>query len=157
MSTNWYEKLFKESKPLSNYKYLLELILFQIQTESDWERGYEHCGYIIEHYIDNLAEPYRDKIFEIIPYDILKEKILDVPFGFGTAFQNQDTSKADEELFYKIHEALQMAESDSEHYLYCEDNQKGCRKCGCSAEKDADGERICFCDTCCKIGCDIIQ
>ena len=31
--------------------------------------------------------------------------------------------------------------------------RRGCERCGCSAELDADGDRICFCDTCRVLGC----
>ena len=31
--------------------------------------------------------------------------------------------------------------------------RRGCERCGCSAELDVEGERICFCDTCRVLGC----
>lgn len=154
---DWYKTLFQTNKPLNNYKYVLELILLQMESESDWDRGYEHQGYIIQHYLDNLEESYREKIFDLIPHDILKEKILDVPYGFGTAFQEVSTSKEDEALFYKYRDIINDTLSMEEMEYYKSLTGAGCRKCGCSAEKDAEGERICFCDTCCKDGCDIIQ
>ena len=96
----WYEKYFKENTQEDNYKFLLEMILNQMDYDcSDYMwRDYKHQGVYIQYFLDNLEQPYRERVFKHISPEILKSYILDVAYGFGDGGDSETTRF----LFYKI-------------------------------------------------------
>lgn len=81
-----------------NYIRLLNYIALQIDTdEIDYaERKADTMKSYIEYYLEHMDREYKYELNRIIPYEILKEKILDVPFGFG------DPSCRDDEMIDTI-------------------------------------------------------
>ena len=81
----WFHKIFHQSTMLENYIFLIQTIYNQINTEiSDYvRRDYIHQNTYIAYFLENIEYKYKNRLFEIIPYDILKTKVLDVEFGFN--------------------------------------------------------------------------
>jgi hypothetical protein len=138
----WIEEQHKDNTITQNYRFLLETIIYQINTDaSDYmDRSYRHQKDYITYFLDHISEKYKKRIFEIIPYDTLQKKVLDVEVGFGVYDDYDDRC-----LYYQINNVIQ----DELSATY----DSGCLTCGCSAEKDSVGDRICYCDACSLTGC----
>jgi len=83
---------FQSSTMLENYKRLLSYINSQMDTdEIDLaERQANTMKSYIQYYLENIDNEYKSLLDTIIPLEILKEKILDVPFGFGNIENDED-------------------------------------------------------------------
>lgn len=150
----WYEKAFAGNTQYDNYETILQMILSQMETDgSDYmDPEYRHQGIYIQYYLDNLDKTYKEKVLEHISLEVLKTYILDRPVGFGKG----DDSEEDRILFHKIRQSIFDELYPYDYYEYSMP-PVGCRVCGCSAEKDDVGDRICFCDACMTEGCHIIK
>lgn len=102
--THWYVTDFQKNTHEYNYQFLLCMIVSQMETDvSDYSsRNYRHNGPPIQYYLENLTEPYREAVYGHIPPDILQQKILDVPYGFGT----DPWSEEDSIDFYTIRSSI---------------------------------------------------
>ena len=140
------EELFKRNTAIENYRTILEFILYQINTDTSdyWSRDYIHNNTYIIYFLEHIDDKYKNKIFKIISYETLKNKVLDVKYGFGVNHDNDDRC-----LYYQINNKIQ--EELSATY------DSGCMYCGCSAEKDDVGDRICYCDSCSLSGCTYVD
>jgi len=83
---------FQSSTMLENYKRLLSYIDSQMDTdEIDYaERKVHTMKSYIQYYLEHIDNEYKWLLNEIIPLEILKEKILDVAFGFGDIKSDED-------------------------------------------------------------------
>jgi hypothetical protein len=143
---SWFQELFQQNTNAENYRFLLECILLQINSvDSDIENlSYRKNKECIKYILENIHQTYKSKVFNIISYDILKNKVLNVEYGFGLNDNYNDTC-----LYYEINNAIQDELSDT--------YDSGCVYCGCSSEKDTHGDRICYCDRCSLNGCSYVD
>lgn len=103
----WFHKLFEQNTMEENYIFLVQCIYNQVQTDaSDYvERDYVHEKPYIEYFLEHINESYKNRLFEIIPYDILKNKVLDAEFGFNNNRDNDYKLYCDinNVLYYELH------------------------------------------------------
>lgn len=133
----WFHRLFQQNTMEENYVFLVQSIYNQICTDaSDYiERDYIHEKPYIEYFLEHIDESYKNSLFKIIPYDILKKKVLDVDCGFN------NNCEEDYKLSFEINRALYYELHPISEY------NCGCSECGCLYEKD------CCCEKCNLSGC----
>ena len=83
---------FQNSTMLQNYRRLLKYIQSQMGTDKidRAERRVDTMKTYIRYYLEHMETRYKEKLFRIIPIEILKEKVLDVEFGFGDSTCERD-------------------------------------------------------------------
>ena len=81
--TEWAK--FQSSTMFENYIRLLNYITSQMDTDEidAAERRADTMKSYINYYLEHLDEHYMWELRSLISLDTIKEKILDVPFGFG--------------------------------------------------------------------------
>ena len=137
---------FNDRTMLSNYIRLLSYIDIQIDTDAiDYAMGgFDTMKNNIKYYIEHIDDHYKWELVNLIPLWIIKEKILDVPFGFG-----DPTCEKDVQLYHKI-------KCDLYHEMWYRENRCKCdtidttkfyrcwqcqvRDCGCKADPTCCGE-----------------
>jgi len=130
---------FDNSTMVENYVRILQYINAQIDTV-------EHTGIMqayIDYYIEYLDSEYKDRLFWIIPYGILKEKILDVSFGFGDP-TSQDDIQLRNLIKYEINEELEYRNTICQCATIDRAKRSQCwqcevRDCGCDAAPSCCG------------------
>uniref|UniRef100_A0A6C0D821 Uncharacterized protein n=1 Tax=viral metagenome TaxID=1070528 RepID=A0A6C0D821_9ZZZZ len=142
----WIEEAYKHNTMRENYRFLLETILYQMNTDaSDYaDRSYIHQKDYITYFLDHISENHKKRLFKIIPSEILQKKLLDIEIGFGI-YGDHDDNK----LYNEISDAIQNELNGTYN--------SGCITCGCSAKKDSVGHRICYCDACSLSECTYID
>jgi len=142
--TEWTK--FQSSTMLENYIRLLGYINSQMDTdEIDCaERDVDTMKRYIEYYLENLDEEYIYELKKIIPLEILKEKILDVAYGFG-----DPTCEIDLEFMHRIQCDLYNEIDYRMNICKCAtvDRTEGdecwqcrVRDCGCKADRTCCGK-----------------
>ena len=141
--TEWIK--FQNSTMLENYKRLLTYIDSQMDTDEidRAERRADTMQIYIRYYLEHLDEEYMYQLKKIIPLWILKEKILDVPFGFGDPNSEDDielmhTIKCDlyHEIYYRTN-VCKCGSIDTTKFYECWQCQV--RDCGCKADRTCCG------------------
>ena len=137
---------FQSSTMLENYVRLLGYIDAQMETdEIDCaERDADTMKRYIEYYLENLDEEYIYELKKIIPLEILKEKILDVAYGFGDPTCEIDVELSHtiqydlyNEIDYRMNICKCTTVDRTERY---ECWQCRVRDCGCQAHPSCCGE-----------------
>lgn len=148
---------FQSSTMLENYIRLLGYIDSQMDTdEIDYaERDADRMQTYIKYYLEHIDSDYMYQLRWIIPLEILKEKILDVPFGFGNKDCNWDDcyfgreecrkeqelyNTIKEKLHYEIHyyeNICKCASIDTTKFYQCWHCMV--RDCGCKADRTCCG------------------
>ena len=94
---------FHSSTMLQNYKRLLTYIESYISsmTIDTAERGDDIMKTTIRYYVDHMENRYLNKLFKIVPLDILRETVLGVEYGFfDPTFLNTIASDIHTEIKY---------------------------------------------------------
>ena len=141
---------FHYNSPFENYMELLRSIYWQMDSDQcDYEQYGDTTKNYIIYYLEHMEDSiyynnYLSKLFSIIPYEILEEKILSVKFGFS------DTNDEDYNLYLelkdKLYEEIDYREKRCKcisietitlnQCWYCE-----VRDCGCKADFRCCGSR----------------
>jgi len=137
---------FQSSTMLQNYKRLLTYIESQMDTDEidRAERRVDTMKTYIRYYLEHMDDHYKWILYDIIPLEILKEKILDVEFGFGDPESSDDT-----DLYSIIKESLhceicyrdticKCGSIDTTKFYECW--QCMVRDCGCKADPSCCGK-----------------
>ena len=103
---------FQSSTMLQNYKRLLTYIESQMGTDEidRAERRVDTMKIYIRYYLDHMESRYKEKLFKIIPLEILKEKVLDVEFGFGDSTCERDVELGNT-IAFNIHTEIKYYEN----------------------------------------------
>jgi hypothetical protein len=131
---------------LENYIRLLGYINSQMDTdEIDCaERDADTMKRYIEYYLENLDEEYIYELKKIIPLEILKEKILDVAYGFGDPtceidleFMHRIQCDLYNEIDYRINicKCTTVDRTEGDECWQCR-----VRDCGCKADRTCCGK-----------------
>jgi len=154
--TEWTK--FQTSTILENYVRLLGYIISQMDTDEidAAERRADTMKTYIKYYLEHMDYEYKWIISEIISDKILKEKILDVPFGFGNmdcahdkCYFGRAECDEDKKLYIQIKDNLQneiwyrknrcqCATIDRTKVYHCW--QCEVRDCGCQAHPSCCGK-----------------
>jgi hypothetical protein len=108
------------------------------------ERRVDTMKTYIRYYLEHMDDHYKWILYDIIPLEILKEKILDVEFGFGDPESSDDT-----DLYSIIKESLhceicyrdticKCGSIDTTKFYECW--QCMVRDCGCKADPSCCGK-----------------
>ena len=142
--TEWTK--FQTSTMRENYIRLLRYIDAQMDTDEidRAERRSDTMKSYIRYYLEHLDEEYIYELKKIIPLWILKEKILDVVYGFGdptceTDVELMDTIKCDlyNEIYYRMNicKCATVDRTEGDECWQCR-----VRDCGCKADRTCCGK-----------------
>ena len=127
---------------LENYICLLGYINAQMNT--DYAEDTDTIKSYITYYLEHIDLEYKWILSGIIPLETIKEKILDVSFGFGDPKSDEDKTlyleikeRLYEEMEYRKN-VCKCSSIDTLNFYQCWQCQV--RDCGCKADPSCCGE-----------------